>query len=96
MEEVQKKMCEFCTAKVILCSDVTEVNSSIFWDISPCSLLKLTLPDTCFNAGILFGLFDIEDGGDMFLRNGGLLSTGKNLLSSTPQLGQLWAQPSVL
>jgi hypothetical protein len=32
--------------------------SSIFWDITPCSLL----------AGFLLGLFfDPEDGGDMFL-----------------------------
>jgi hypothetical protein len=30
------------------------------WDILLCSLL---------NAGILLGLFDHEDGGDMFLRN---------------------------
>jgi hypothetical protein len=30
---------------------------------------------TCFHAGILLGLFDPEDGGDMFLRNVGLFST---------------------
>jgi hypothetical protein len=34
------------------------VKSSIFWDITPCSL----------HAGFLLGLFfDHEDGGDMFL-----------------------------
>jgi hypothetical protein len=30
---------------------------------------------TCFHAGILLGLFDPEDGGDMFLRNFRWLST---------------------
>jgi hypothetical protein len=30
---------------------------------------------TCFHAGILLGLFNPEDGGDIFLRNVGLLST---------------------
>jgi hypothetical protein len=31
---------------------------------------------TCFHDRILLGLFDPEDGGDMFLRNDGWLSTG--------------------
>jgi hypothetical protein len=30
---------------------------------------------TCFRPGILLGLFDPEDGADIFLRNVGLLST---------------------
>jgi hypothetical protein len=33
------------------------MKSAVFWDITPCSPLK-----------ILLGLFDPEDGGDMFLR----------------------------
>jgi hypothetical protein len=32
-------------------------------------------PATYFHTGILLGLFDPEDGGDMFLRNVGSLST---------------------
>jgi hypothetical protein len=50
----------------------------IFWDIMQCSPLKVNLRfgeilqlATCFHAGILLGLFDPEDGGDMFLRNVG-------------------------
>jgi hypothetical protein len=44
-----------------------ELKSTIFWDITPCSLLV-----TCFYAGFFLGLFfDPEDGGDMFLRNVG-------------------------
>jgi hypothetical protein len=58
--------------------------STIFWDIRPCSPLKvngrfggtyrlhLHLLVTCFHAGFLLGLFlHPEDGGDMFLRNFG-------------------------
>jgi hypothetical protein len=54
---------------------------TIFWDITPCSPLKVNrrfggiyslLLATCFYAGFLLGLFfDPEDGGDMFLRNVG-------------------------
>jgi hypothetical protein len=70
------------------------VNCSIFWDITPCSLVKVNrrfggtyrlhlqgrisraryqriLLASCFHAGVLLGLFDPEDGGDMFLRNVG-------------------------
>jgi hypothetical protein len=57
--------------------------NSIFWDITPCSPLKVNrrfgiecrlhhqaLPATFFHAGFLLGLFfDLEDGGDMLLRN---------------------------
>jgi hypothetical protein len=32
---------------------------------------KITRFVTCFHAGILFGLFDPEDAGDMFLQNFG-------------------------
>jgi hypothetical protein len=49
------------------------MKSSIFWDIKPCSPLKLTrrLLAACFHTGFLLCLFfDPEDGGDMFLRNG--------------------------
>jgi hypothetical protein len=35
--------------------------STIFGDIKPCG--------TCFHTGTLLGLFDPEDGDDMFLRN---------------------------
>jgi hypothetical protein len=50
------------------------MKSSIFWDITPCSPLKVNrrfvLLVACFHAGFLLGLFfDPEDGGDMFLRN---------------------------
>jgi hypothetical protein len=38
------------------------MKSTIFWDI--------TLA-TCFSADVLPGLFDPEDGGDMFLQNTG-------------------------
>lgn len=37
---------------------------------------------TCFHTGILFGLFDLEDEGDIFLRNVGCLSNGlQNVMS---------------
>jgi hypothetical protein len=61
------------------------MKSSIFWDITLCSSLKvnrrfegkycLHLPGllaTCFHAGVLLSLFfDLKDGDDMFLRNVG-------------------------
>jgi hypothetical protein len=63
------------------------MNSTIFWDITPCSPLRVNrrfggtyglhlqsraLLATFFHAGFLLGLFfDPEDGGDMFLRNVG-------------------------
>jgi hypothetical protein len=41
------------------------------------SIFRACLLATCFHAGFLLGLFfDSEDGGDMFLRNIGYLSTG--------------------
>jgi hypothetical protein len=59
--------------------------STIFWDITPCSLFSADVSEehiasifsrallaTCFQAGFRLGLFfDPEDGGDMFLRNVG-------------------------
>jgi hypothetical protein len=61
------------------------MNSTIFWDITSCSLLKVNrrfggtyrlhlhlVLATCFHAGFLLSLvFDPEDGGDIFLRNVG-------------------------
>jgi hypothetical protein len=52
------------------------MKNTTFWDIMPCSLLKVNgrfeetyrRLATCFHAGILLGLFDPEDGGDMFLQ----------------------------
>jgi hypothetical protein len=47
------------------------LKGTIFWDIIQGALLA-----TCFHAGFLLSLFfDPEYGGDMFLRNVGLLST---------------------
>jgi hypothetical protein len=49
------------------------MESSMFWDIMPCSPLLAT----CFCAGFLLGLsFDTEDGGYIFLKNFGWLSSG--------------------
>jgi hypothetical protein len=53
--------------------------STIFWDITPCSPLKVNrhfggtyLLATCLHAGFLLSyFFDSEDGGDMFLQNVG-------------------------
>jgi hypothetical protein len=45
------------------------MKSSIFWDITPCSLSKVNR-SACYllHVGFLFGLFfDPEDGGNMFL-----------------------------
>jgi hypothetical protein len=44
------------------------MKSIIFWDITTYSPLKTNRLATCFHAGLLLGLFDPEDGGDMFLR----------------------------
>jgi hypothetical protein len=63
-----------------------EVLTAVIMNISPPSsgLNKpITIPArnhvpelaTCFHRGILLRLFDPEDGGDMFLRNVGWLST---------------------
>jgi hypothetical protein len=42
-------------------------NQEAFWEnMSPII--------TCFHIGMLLGLFDLEDGGDMFLRNESWLS----------------------
>jgi hypothetical protein len=52
------------------------MKSTIFWDMTPCSLLNVDRAQiaTCFHAGFLLGLFfDPEDEGDMFLRNVGFL-----------------------
>jgi hypothetical protein len=47
------------------------MKSTVFWDITPCSPLKVNGPAACFHAGIFLGLFEPEDRGDMFLRNVG-------------------------
>jgi hypothetical protein len=51
------------------------MNRTIFWDITLCNPLKVNRHfggtcqlTTCFHAGILLGLFDPEDGGDVFLQ----------------------------
>jgi hypothetical protein len=44
------------------------MKSTIFWDVTPCSPLKVNL----LHAGFLLGLFfDPEDRGDVILRNVG-------------------------
>jgi hypothetical protein len=53
------------------------LKSTIFWDIKPSSQLKVNrrFVGTCVHAGYLRCLFfDPEIGGDIFLRNVGLLS----------------------
>jgi hypothetical protein len=54
------------------------MKSSLFWDITPCSPFKLCMPPA--HAGFLLGLFDPEDGGDMFLQNVGSLSADNTVL----------------
>jgi hypothetical protein len=71
--------------------------SSVIWDITPWSPLKVNrrfgrtcslylqgrISSSCYllHAGFLFGLiFDTEDGGDIFLRNVGCLSTNYTAL----------------
>jgi hypothetical protein len=49
---------------------VTIFKITVFWDITPRSPLKVN-SRFGFHAGILLGLFEPEDGGDMFLRNVG-------------------------
>jgi hypothetical protein len=63
------------------------MKSTIFWDITPCSPLKVNrrFGGKCYlyrqgrriiQAGFLLGfVFDHEDGSDIFLRNVGWLST---------------------
>jgi hypothetical protein len=61
------------------------VKSSIFWDITSCSPLKVNrrfggrcrLLATCFHASyLLYLFFDPEDGSDIFLRNVGWIFIG--------------------
>jgi hypothetical protein len=61
---------------------------SYFRDITPCSPLKSqpTRLATYFHAGIFLGLFDPDDGGDMFLRNVAWLSTDYTALYPTERL----------
>jgi hypothetical protein len=61
------------------------MKSTIFWDITPCRPLSqptfrrkisIALIASCFHADFFLDLFFYpEDGGDMFLRNVGRLST---------------------
>jgi hypothetical protein len=68
-----------------ICKDVAfealiamTMKSSVFWDITPCSPVKLNkrlLPCCLLHASFSLGLLsDPDDGGDMFLRNVGWLS----------------------
>jgi hypothetical protein len=41
---------------------VVVMDSTVLWDITPCSPLKVT----CFHGGVLLGVFDPQDA-DMFL-----------------------------
>jgi hypothetical protein len=68
-----------CVAFEVLTTVI--MKSTIFWHITPSSPKKATDFSeehiaTCFHAGFLLGLFfDTENGGEMFLRNVGCLST---------------------
>jgi hypothetical protein len=72
----------------------------MYWHITPCSPLKFNwiFGGTCrfhlqgrrisylFHASFLLGLlFDCKDGGDMFLRNSGWLSTDYSALYTYPR-----------
>jgi hypothetical protein len=49
------------------------MKSSVIWAVALCSVLNVNYPLSA-SAGFLLGLFfDPEDGGDIFLRNVGLL-----------------------
>jgi hypothetical protein len=67
--------------------DYVRVKDTVFWDITPCSPLKVKLTFrmsisllssgsnmqlvTCFYASILLGLLDVEEGDDVLFRNVG-------------------------
>jgi hypothetical protein len=57
--------------------DYIHLKSSVFWDITPCSPLKVIQRDagimqSLLHTGFLRGLsFNPEDGGDIFLRKVG-------------------------
>jgi hypothetical protein len=53
------------------------MKSSVLWDITLCRPLEVKLSCAChlLHTGFLLGFFfDPEDGGDMFLRNVGVIS----------------------
>jgi hypothetical protein len=56
------------------------MKSAVFWDITPCSPLKVNQRESRWQAGILLGLIDPEDGGDMFLGNVRWLSADYTVL----------------
>jgi hypothetical protein len=55
------------------------IKSTIFWDMTPCRDEEITdFLAICFQNSFLLGLlFEPEDGGDIFIRNVGSLSTDK-------------------
>jgi hypothetical protein len=69
------------------------MKSTIFWDITLCSPLRVNpcLVATCFHAGFLLGLFfDPDSGGDMFLWNISWLSTDYTVLYPRRQYSSNW------
>jgi hypothetical protein len=68
-----------CVGFEILTAVVIE--STIFWDITPCSPLKVNRVANCFHAVSLLRLFfSPKDGGGVFLRNVSWISTDDTAL----------------
>jgi hypothetical protein len=63
-----------CYVGLEVVTPVVMKNTTIFWDITPCSPLevKRSLVVSCFHSGFFFGLFlDPKNGGNILLRNVG-------------------------